>query len=124
MTERELMQQALEALEHVAGAMPFPVALQVRAALRERLAQPEQQEPVAWMTHSNDLLPLFHSSRAAALNWALQPTPLYTRPQAREWMGLTDEEIQKLAHVYDNTAPWTLMGFARAIEAKLREKNS
>lgn len=43
---------------------------------------------------------------------------------AREWVGLTDEEIQKLAHVYDNTAPWTLMGFARAIEAKLREKNA
>ena len=41
MTDRELMQQALEALDQVAGAMPFPVALQVRNALRERLAQPE-----------------------------------------------------------------------------------
>jgi hypothetical protein len=42
MTDRELMQQALEALDQVAEAMPFPVAQRIRAALSERLAQPEQ----------------------------------------------------------------------------------
>jgi hypothetical protein len=42
MTDRELFKHALGVLDQVAGAMPFPVALQVRAALRERLAQPQR----------------------------------------------------------------------------------
>jgi hypothetical protein len=43
-------------------------------------------------------------------------------PQPRREVELTDEEIQKLAHVYDNTAPWTLMGFARAVIEAYRDK--
>ena len=41
---------------------------------------------------------------------------------ARELVGLTDEEIQTIAFeaVKDN---WNWLRFARAIEAKLREKN-
>ena len=42
----------------------------------------------------------------------------------REWVGLTNEEINKLRYKKDWTAPWTDMTFARAIEAKLKEKNS
>ena len=45
MTDRELMQQALEALKLIDDAMPFPVAKLAMKNLRERLAQPEQ-EPV------------------------------------------------------------------------------
>ena len=41
----------------------------------------------------------------------------------REWVGLTDEEINSVRHNRDWTAPWTDLVFARAIEAKLREKN-
>jgi len=43
MSDRETMQQALEALENIDRAMPFPVGKQVIAALREALAQPEQE---------------------------------------------------------------------------------
>ena len=40
-----------------------------------------------------------------------------------EWVGLTDDEIEALAKWADkNAAPWHLE-FARAIEAKLKEKN-
>ena len=42
----------------------------------------------------------------------------------REWVGLTDEEINSVRHKRDWTAPWTDATFARAIEAKLREKNA
>ena len=45
MTDRELMQQALEALERYGGVDQR--ACDAEEALRERLAQPEQ-EPVAW----------------------------------------------------------------------------
>ena len=41
----------------------------------------------------------------------------------REWVGLTDQEINSVCYKRDWTAPWTNTTFARAIEAKLREKN-
>jgi hypothetical protein len=44
-------------------------------------------------------------------------------PRKREWVGLTDEEINSVRYKRDWTAHWTDMTFARAIEAKLREKN-
>ena len=42
----------------------------------------------------------------------------------REWVGLTDEEINSVRDSRDWTAPWTDATFARYIEAKLREKNT
>ena len=48
MTDRELMQQVLEALTAYDGTNGASQRKRVLAALRERLAQPEQ-EPVAWM---------------------------------------------------------------------------
>jgi hypothetical protein len=44
--------------------------------------------------------------------------PLYTKPQTKEWVGLTDDEIEQ---IYMDT-----MNFqqnARNLEAKLKEKN-
>jgi hypothetical protein len=48
----------------------------------------------------------------------------------REWVGLTDEEIKEVLDL--NVAPWSLSGVAlqhvmddaRALEAKLKEKNT
>jgi hypothetical protein len=42
----------------------------------------------------------------------------------KEWVGLTDEEIQAERHKLDPTAGWTYDHLARAIEAKLKEKNT
>ena len=41
----------------------------------------------------------------------------------KQWVGLTDEEINSVRYSRDWTADWTDTTFARAIEAKLREKN-
>lgn len=41
-----------------------------------------------------------------------------------DWVGLTDEEIKSVCYKRDWTAPWTNETFARAIEAKLKEKNT
>jgi hypothetical protein len=46
-------------------------------------------------------------------NW----THLYNAPQKREWVGLTDEDMEALFLNEDGVR------FARYIEAKLREKN-
>jgi ABC-type branched-subunit amino acid transport system substrate-binding protein len=52
MTKDEALKLALEALKQIDEAMPFPVAKLAQAAIKEALAQPEQ-EPVAWM-HTMD----------------------------------------------------------------------
>jgi hypothetical protein len=49
-------------------------------------------------------------------------TPLYTTPPAaqRQWVGLTDAEVMQTM-----SGDWTSQFyFARAIEAKLKEKNN
>ena len=45
--------------------------------------------------------------------------------EKREWVGLTDEEIDKAWRSVDYTVPWDQhrIDIARAIEAKLKEKN-
>ena len=54
----------------------------------------QQAEPVAWMTHSHDLLPLFHRTERAALVWGAEPTPLYTASPQRK--PLTDEQVHAI----------------------------
>ena len=51
--------------------------------------------------------------------------PLLHPPQ-RTWVGLTDEEIDKAWRSCDYTVPWEQhrIDIARAIEAKLKEKNN
>ena len=41
----------------------------------------------------------------------------------RGWVGLTDEEILKNQDIVENSYSLDLIEFARAIEAKLKEKN-
>ena len=80
-----------------------------------------QQEPVAWLdaemsqAYTIDELP--DASGTGFL-------PLYTAPPKKEWVGLTDEEINSVCYKRDWTAPWTNTTFARAIEEKLKEKNT
>jgi len=88
--------------------------------------QPAQQEPVATVRtwHKNG------DQHAELDDWglalALLPDgkhELYTSPQPpqRTWVGLTDEEIDKT----HETKVWDARrSYARAIEAKLKEKNT
>ena len=77
-----------------------------------------QQEPVAWMHEWNGVVQVNRTvPEAYGDQWT--HTPLYTRPPAREWVGLTDEEQE--------IASWTDGSFgagARWAEAKLRGKNA
>ena len=78
-----------------------------------------EQEPVAVVFDPYD---------AHGLQWLCQHPPhrgdkLYLSPPKREWVGLTDEEAQMFID-----ARWSdgvnFTHFIRAIEAKLREKNT
>ena len=101
MTDRELMQQALEALQAVKEA-PSKDEIQrawiVCNLLQKRLAQPE---------------PIIDKSAAIRIATALGWEP------RREWVGLTRDEVLDI----EETAKHPLE-FARSIETKLREKNT
>jgi|Laugrefa1bdmlbdn_1035148.scaffolds.fasta_scaffold08826_2 hypothetical protein len=81
-----------------------------------------QQEPVAWL--STDCIgERYLCFTKPKDNDPVQP--LYTTPPKREWVGLTDEEIQKVVSKkwWDWEDAFDIEGFSRAIEAKLKEKN-
>jgi len=119
-TDRKLLQQALDALE----AWDARGRLRIIDAIRTRLAQPEP-EPVAYgfqntaVTGRNRWLMLREEVPTDDQYDGQLWTPLYTAPPKKEWVGLTDEEIY-----FEMPYKDTLFEFARAIEAKLKEKNT
>lgn len=122
------MQQALDALTFD-GFTPEDahhrrLVVEAIEALRARLAEPEkEQEPVAQVQVAEDyyahvvLLP-----NVDPIN--LDQQFLYTAPSQREWQGLTDAEVEEAFFEIGQFAKIDLKTFARAIEAKLKEKNA
>jgi hypothetical protein len=90
--------------------------IQVRE-LGDRLAKLEktEQKPVGWIDSKGNMV-------CTKINESCKP--LYTTPQQRTWVGLTDEEILKFQDIVPNTLGYDLIQFAKAIEAKLKEKNT
>ena len=114
--DREVVEQAVKVL--TTPIQPFMFKQFAVTALRAALEQEEQpeQEPVA----------VFDEQQGSPVLLASAPMlsdgqPLYTHPP-REWVGLTEGDIWTLAA---NTMDSVLgrLHFARAIEAKLKEKN-
>jgi hypothetical protein len=54
----------------------------------------------------------------------MDKVPLYTTPPKKEWVGLTNEEIEDIRLEYHYADGAVKVGYERAIEAKLKEKNS
>jgi hypothetical protein len=97
---------------------PTHKAPEIAEALRQALAQKEQ-EPVAWVYRGN-----FHPFDPSDWAEGETATPLYTAPPKREWIGLTEEELEPLCDLWKVSYGSVYVDeFARAIEAKLKEKN-
>ena len=62
------------------------------------------------------------SSVDKAVNAMTQPTYYIPNKDERTWVGLTDEEIEVLAKKHNGIFYDCDIDFARAIEAKLKEK--
>ena len=142
---REAMQMALETAEQIACAdyrhweelaslSEFERWARSRAnhiadALRTALAEtdvPEtafgETEPVAWMHNFIDDVIIKNRPTDITCN-AGRWTALYTAPPQREWVGLTDEVYEAMAEQYVTNCYFDTLKYAKAIEAKLREKN-
>lgn len=132
MTNRELMQQALTALERGETKLRYEAITVLRAAIEQA------QEPVAWMhnliegnviTHRPADIDR-HPERWAALYTAPPPCPTCEAlarsvmmdqtshdMAPRQWQGLTEEEKSSLVE-------WAHPDIIEAIELKLRERNT
>ena len=117
-------EQALEALEDIFGKNKVDVG--AITALRAALAEHEQ-EPVAWMVYTLDGKSVCVTDNPADFGEQHRALPLYTHPPRREWQGLTDEEINRVEdQCWSHNglgATFFRSDFARAIEAKLKERN-
>jgi len=134
MTKDEALDLALEALEcfdypaHDDDVNKIEAAI---TAIKQARSAPVQ-EPVAWINVEKRTFewngPVLWNTPTVAV---LDKIPLYTTPPAqRQWVGLTDEEINKTpCELYapdqgGMTMEEGLQVYARAIEAKLKEKNT
>ena len=128
MTNREVMQQALAALE---SGLAFDTHSDVLQNLRAAMEQ--QAEPVAWQVMVEDEAVKEFPIKDMAHDWCVRQKlsgasyaywirPLYATPPQRQWVGLEAEEILDLFdrnNVYGSK--W--IEFARTVEAKLKAKN-
>jgi len=105
---KEALQIALEALTD------FDYDKRMKAIETIKRSLETKDEPVAWMNkHGACKTSLFREEEAGAKEE--YTIPVYTQPQ-RTWVGLKD----------DDEIPWDgvdAKSFAKAIEAKLKEKN-
>ena len=133
MTDREVMQMALDSLRLCTALPTWPSIIPTIEALRTALAQPEmvngmteketgqtmsviglsqpEPEPVAWWHDMGDVVDLNISGHG---------TPLYTAPPKKEWVGLTKDEVNN----WELPEFPTVYEFAKFVAAKLKDKNN
>ena len=126
MTKDAALKLALEALEISVsctdmyyvptGKSMIPEVEGAIAAIKEALAEPEK-EPVAWMAYTQEGQSAFVTDNPAQIHPSQRALPLYATPQ---WVGLTNQEIDQIC----GDVGYGYIDVARAIEAKLKEKNT
>ena len=137
--EPEALKLALEALTCCRDMVGHPDNLeyidQKITAIKEALAQPEQSwtpERIAGMARLKEAQDKklaqpeqkpMHPQLKAMLEEYFDKCFSESAPQ-RTWAGLTDEELQPIADEYRILFGSWVEDFARAIEAKLKEKNT
>ena len=111
MNDRELMQQALDAMLNFPNDISDEMFESIRV-LRARLAQPDL------ITHAD-------VEQLARIEKLVEDVDPYTAPPQREWQGLTDEEIKQLwKDTPQLVGVYSYSDISREVEAKLKEKNN
>ena len=138
MTKDEALRLALETLEDIGDEWGFtsqrtvPKRKEAITAIKEALAQPEQdlvEWGVDWGPDGNSvsIIKRLADGGIEVVGWEYAPHP----PQ-RTWVGLTDKEIEEIWKVAMFTdygigaelSNQPFVHYAKAIEAKLKEKNN
>ena len=90
-----------------------------------------KQEPIGYVSEgAAERLTTVKQAHEQIRNFRLftHDVPLYTHPLQRTWVGLTDEEIwetiSRIGTSDSDVNPYAKLADARAIEAKLKEKNN
>ena len=125
MTKDEALKLALEALEKVTRSNQSDhqaeIAEEAINVLRLVIdAENISSKSVAW----EQFYPEMGKPKLAYLSPTESSENACYIPPQRTWVGLTDEEILKFQDIVPNTLSYDLIEFARAIEAKLKEKNT
>jgi hypothetical protein len=132
MTKDEALKMAIEQIKHLIEIyMPSPewtgTAIQkecyeVLNACKEALQlEASEQEPIAELVHIGNgetFEVVFDMRKIVDLP---NHTKFYTSPQAREFVGLTDDEVDNIYPCAEGVHDFR--DIVRAIEAKLKEKN-
>jgi hypothetical protein len=105
----EAMRQALEVLEQInqlsVGENAIALPGEIDGAMDNLRSAIEQAEEPWVKTYSGG-------------------KPNYTVPIERQWVGLTEDEIENLEGFYDYMSEEEFINAIRGVEAKLKEKNA
>ncbi len=116
MTDRELMQMALDALDSDNPDIQLRAATHLRAVLAQPEPEPLPAKSKGALSHDENkqhnkmILDKFYEDNAH----------LYTAPPQREWQGLTPEEAKEISLA---NRPYVIDMIA-ALEKRLKEKNT
>lgn len=116
------MKQALESLLHAYHEdEAHPKTLETITAIKELLAQPEQ-EPVAYLSNKRqrlniELKPQTFVEIPTVTDWEM---PLYMKPQQRTWLDLTDDEMLM---IYGQQHEGKKYSLGRMVQQALKDKN-
>ena len=107
---KEALKMELEALKTIDDAMPFPVAkLAIKECTAALEAKDKPMHPDIKKLYEDYFDKCFRESS----------------PPQRTWVGLTDEEMMQIYIDLKSVAGfYSVEKYARAIEAKLKEKNN
>jgi hypothetical protein len=92
-----------------------------------KVSSQTEQEPVVWLDEERKVFYWHNTDEVSDYHGLKRNTPLYTAPPKREWVGLTDEEMNELWVEYHGDgciADGRIPEYEKAIEAKLKEKNT
>ena len=126
MTDRELLNMALDAIHLWHWTGETHLLMQANDALRDRLAQPESEPFEYWnavegWVKIDEVRQHFDTANCGTIykHEGDGRVPLYAAPPKKEWVGLTDEELLDLADMaYAND-----LELLQTLQAKLKEKN-
>ncbi len=123
---RAELQAALDALTSVkdmAWSEDTQAGRELVGTIRARIAQQEEKpEPVAEIENGSLRWHIPGPNRSVDLRNLKGKHFLYTAPPKREWHGLTDDEVRRIRSAFHESLDTN--AYVRAIEQKLKEKNT